>query len=60
MVRSAFLENGTVIEQETEYNNVTKEVKIQVRVFSIVYDGYGAGHMKKHCNSEGQCAGQYI
>jgi len=42
VVRSAFLENGTVIEQETEYNNVTKEVKIQVRWLIIVYDSYGS------------------
>jgi len=31
VLRSVFLENGIVIEQETEYNNVTKEAKIQVR-----------------------------
>ncbi len=31
-IRSAYLENGMVMEQVTRYNNVTQEVNIQVRI----------------------------
>ncbi len=45
------------MEQVTEYNNVTREVKIQVRIFREL-EVHGAGHRIQQCHTGVQYRGQ--
>ncbi len=62
------------MEQVTEYNNVTREVKIQVRILRELEDHggqttgkmfrefevHGAGHRIQQCHTGGQNTGQNV
>jgi hypothetical protein len=37
-VKTAYDENGTIVEQVLSYNNLTGEIKIQVRYFVLLID----------------------
>ncbi len=47
------------MEQVTEYNNVTREVKIQVRILRELED-HGTGHRIQQCHTGGQNTGKNI